>query len=40
MKVENLNHLKVRRIATSSFSACISNEGDLYVWGVGSFGEW
>jgi hypothetical protein len=30
----------VRRIAANNNSACITNDGELFLWGVGSFGQW
>lgn len=29
----------MRRVAAGSFSASISDSGDLYLWGSGIFGE-
>ena len=38
--VEGLTQFKVRRIAANNNSACITNDGELFLWGVGSFGQW
>ena len=38
--IPDISHISMRMIAAGSFSASISNDnGELYLWGTGSFGE-
>ena len=32
--------ISLRKIACGSHSAAISDQGDLYIWGTGTFGEY
>lgn len=38
--VMGLQGVKVEKVACGSHSACISNKGELFVWGTGAFGEY
>lgn len=37
--VQSLDHVFVKKIAASNTSACISDKGELFIWGKGSQGS-
>jgi X-linked retinitis pigmentosa GTPase regulator len=38
-KVQFVNEVTIKKVAATYFSAAVSESGELYVWGTGSFGE-
>lgn len=34
-----MNSINIKKIAGNSYSAAISENGELYIWGTGPFGE-